>query len=75
MIKCDNRLDLFERPMDDINIALANEFYLIKEKNFFEVFKQVKEILNMTTEYPQMMALMVQKDLEMLALMNENNSD
>ena len=48
-------ISLFERPIPydkKYYRRLANEFYLIKEKNFFEVFKQVKEILNMTTEYP-----------------------
>ncbi len=31
---------------------LANEFHLIIEKGFSEVFVQVKEILSMTTEFP-----------------------
>ena len=48
-------VSLFERPIPyqrKYYRRLAKEFYLIKEKNFFEVFKQVKEILNMTTMYP-----------------------
>ena len=48
-------ISLFERPIPfqrKYYRRLAKEFYLIKEKNFFEVFKQVKEILNMTTMYP-----------------------
>ena len=46
-------ISLFERPIPFQRkySRLAKEFYLIKEKNFFEVFKQVKEILNMTTMY------------------------
>ena len=46
---------LFER---DIPLSrkyykrLANEFQLIVEKNFCEVFIQVKEILSMTEEFP-----------------------
>lgn len=31
---------------------IATEFKLIREKNFFQVFKQVKEILIMTRNYP-----------------------
>ena len=48
-------ISLFERPIPYLRKyyrRLAKEFYLIKEKNFFEVFKQVKEILNMTKQYP-----------------------
>ena len=48
-------ISLFERPIPyqrKYYKRLAKEFYLIKEKTFFEVFKQVKEILNMTKQYP-----------------------
>ena len=48
-------ISLFERPIPyqrKYYRRLAKEFYLIKDKNFFEVFKQVKEILNMTKQYP-----------------------
>ena len=48
-------ISLFERPIPykrQHYRRLAKEFYLIKEKNFFDVFKQVKEILNMTKQYP-----------------------
>ncbi len=48
-------MSLFER---DIPVSrkyykrLANEMNLIIEKNFVEVFIQVKEILSMTTDFP-----------------------
>ena len=51
-------LSLFERPIPTGPKArkywrrIATEFTLIRDKNFFEVFKQVKEILTMTKEYP-----------------------
>ena len=32
--------------------VMANEMHLIIEKNFVEVFIQVKEILSMTTDFP-----------------------
>ena len=44
-------ISLFERDIPNQRKyyrRLAKEFPLTKEKNFFEVFKQVKEILNMT---------------------------
>lgn len=48
-------ISLFEREIPferKYYRRLVNEFYLIKEKGFFEVFTQVKQILNLTKHYP-----------------------
>ena len=48
-------MSLFERPIPYSRKywrRIATEFKLIREKNFFQVFKQVKEILIMTRNYP-----------------------
>ena len=48
-------VSLFERPIPYSRKywrRIATEFALIREKNFFEVFKQVKEILIMTRKFP-----------------------
>ena len=48
-------MSLFERRMPfsrKYYKRLANEMHLIIEKNFVEVFIQVKEILSMTTDFP-----------------------
>ena len=48
-------ISLFERPVPFVRKywkRIAVEFSLIRSKNFFEVFKQVKEILLMTKQYP-----------------------
>ena len=48
-------VSLFERPIPYSRKywrRIATEFKLINDKNFFEVFKQVKEILIMTSKYP-----------------------
>ncbi len=48
-------MSLFERDMPIFRKyykRLANEMNLIIEKNFVEVFIQVKEILSMTTDFP-----------------------
>ena len=48
-------MSLFERKMPfsrKYYKRLANEMHLIIEKNFVEVFIQVKEILSMTTDFP-----------------------
>jgi DNA polymerase III alpha subunit len=48
-------VSLFERPIPHSRKywrRIATEFHLIRDKNFFEVFKQVKEILLMTRNYP-----------------------
>ena len=48
-------ISLFERPIPYSRKywrRIATEFVLIKDKNFFEVFKQVKEILIMTKDFP-----------------------
>ena len=48
-------ISLFEREIPferKYYRRLVNEFYLIKEKGFFEVFTQVKQILNLTKQYP-----------------------
>lgn len=48
-------VSLFERPIPYSRKywrRIATEFKLINDKNFFEVFKQVKEILIMTKKFP-----------------------
>ena len=58
ILKCDEAkqlMGLFKRDMPICRKyykRLANEFHLIIEKGFSEVFIQVKEILSMTTEFP-----------------------
>ena len=46
-------VSLFERPITPLESigAESQPFTLIREKNFFEVFKQVKEILIMTINF------------------------